>query len=305
MKYDLIYYSIGDWGADPAQPNCAKFVANAMATYYHYLNPTPSFVISLGDNFYNNGVTGISDNLWDAVWYSIFIKPFSYLQKMRWFSILGNHDYYGGVKNAELQIEMSNYSNNWVMPAKDYYAYDKETSSYHIFIDTVKIYPELYDSTRLLYSLQDIQSSLMQLEQMLIHATKLKSRWIFVYGHYHLFSNGYYGNYKVMIERILPLLKKYNVSVYFSGHEHNFQLFKYNGIHFCVNGAGAYTSQINRFNSNPDATIIYGNINKSNNGFLIHKLNDKYLNLQFVNINNIVEFDYHIPHPGLEPGSPR
>ena len=302
MKYDLIYYSIGDWGAHPTHSNCAKFVANSMATYYHYLDPAPNFVISLGDNFYDNGVSGIGDELWDTVWYSIFIRPFNFLHNMRWFSILGNHDYHNGIKNAECQIEMSNHSNNWVMPAKDYYSYDKTTNSYHIFIDTVKIYPELYDSTRSLYSYNDVKDSLMRLEEMLIHANNLKSRWIFVYGHYHIFSNGYYGNYNIMIERIFPLLKKYKVSVYFSGHDHTFQLFKYHGIYFCINGVGAYKGKINKYNSNYEVNTIYGN---SNNGFLIHRLNDKYLNLKFVNVNNISEFDYHIPHPGLEPGSTR
>ena len=300
MKYSLIYYSIGDWGASSVHPNSAKFVANTMATYYPYLNPPPNFVISLGDNFYDNGVTGISDELWDVAWYSKFIRPFPYLHDMRWFSILGNHDYYGGPKSIESQIEMTKYCKNWIMPGKNYYSYDKETSSYHIFIDTIKIYPELYEATRSLYTQQDIQESLMQLEQMLIDANQLKCRWIFVFGHYHIFSNGYYGNYDMMIERVLPLLKKYNVSVYFSGHDHNFQLFKYDGIYFCINGAGAYKAQISRYNANVEVNMIYGN---SNNGFLIHKLNDKYLNLQFVNVNNISEFDYHIPHPGLEPGS--
>ena len=89
---------------------------------------------------------------------------------------------------------------------------------------------------------------------------------------------------------------------YFSGHEHNFQLLKFHGVYFCINGAGAYKSPLNYYNSNVEVNTIYEN---NNNGFLIHKLNDKYLNLQYVNIDNVAEFEYHIPHPGLEPGSPR
>ena len=136
---------------------------------------------------------------------------------------------------------------------------------------------------------------------MLIHAKQLKCKWIFVYGHYHLFSNGYYGNYNTMIQRLLPLLRKYKVAVYFSGHEHNFQLLKYDGIYFCVNGAGAYQAEINIYNQNIELQMIYGN---KNNWFLIHKLNDKYLNLQFVNINNIAEFEYQIHIRDSNPGLP-
>ena len=302
MKYNLIYFSIGDWGANATHVNSAKLVANAMASYHPYMNPIPNFVVSLGDNFYENGVRGISDELWETAWFSVFIRPFPSMHNIRWFSVLGNHDYYGGIEGANSQVEMTNHSKHWVMPSKDYYSYDKETSSYHIFIDTVKIYPELYDKTINFYNNQDIQRSLYDLEQMLIHAKQLKCKWIFVYGHYHLFSNGYYGNYKLMIQRVLPLLRKYRVAVYFSGHEHNFQLLKYDGIYFCINGAGAYKAPLNIYNQNIEVNKIYGN---TNNGFLIHKLNDKYLNLQFVNVNNIAEFEYHVPHPGLEPGPPR
>lgn len=293
MQYKLIYYSIGDWGANSAHVNSATYVANSMACYYPYMNPSPAFVVSLGDNFYDNGVSGISDELWDSAWFAKFIKPFSTMHNIRWVSILGNHDYYGGMNSVNSQIKMTNYSKNWVMPYKDYYSYDEETSSYHIFIDTIKIYPELYEKTKNLYDQQDVQNSLIILENMLMNAKKLKCKWIFVYGHYHIFSNGYYGNYQIMIQRVLPLLKKYKVDVYFSGHDHNFQFLKYDGIYFCVNGVGAYKAHLNHYNPNIEVNMIYGN---TNNGFLIHKINDKYLNLQFVNINNIVEFEYFFSH---------
>tara|TARA_A100001011_G_scaffold399945_1_gene511255 strand:- start:1764 stop:2771 length:1008 start_codon:yes stop_codon:yes gene_type:complete len=294
MEYKMIFYSIGDWGANVTRVNSAKYVANAMSNYYLYLNPLPSFVISLGDNFYENGVSGINDELWESAWFSVFIRPFPSMHRVRWYSVLGNHDYYGGKKSVDSQIEMTKYSQNWMMPDKNFFSYDKESSSYHIFIDTVKIYPELYEKTKTMYTNRDIHNSLLILEKMLIDAKRLKCKWIFVYGHYHLFSNGYYGNYNVMIQRILPLMKKYKVAVYFSGHDHNFQLLKYDGMYFCVNGAGAYKAQLNQHNSNIEVSMIYGN---TNNGFLIHKLNDTYLSLQFVNINNIAEFDYLITSP--------
>ena len=101
------------------------------------MNPVPRFVVSLGDNFYESGVKGISDELWETAWFSVFIRPFPSMHNIRWFSVLGNHDYYGGIEGANSQVEMTKQSKHWVMPSKDYYSYDKETSSYHIFIDTV------------------------------------------------------------------------------------------------------------------------------------------------------------------------
>ena len=135
MKYSLIYYSIGDWGASSAHPNSAKFVANTMATYYPYLNPPPNFVISLGDNFYGQRCwqeSAMSYGMWLGIQSSS--DPFHIYTTCGGFLYWENHDYYGGVKSIESQIEMTKYCKNWIMPGKNYYSYDKETSSYHIFI---------------------------------------------------------------------------------------------------------------------------------------------------------------------------
>lgn len=292
METKLIYYSIGDWGAPPSSNIQVKYVANVMSNYSHF--HIPSFIVSLGDNFYDDGVKDILDHKWDIVWYSMFIKPYPQLKYTRWFSILGNHDYDGGMKSVSSQIEMTNHCNNWVMPDHEYYTYDKPSNSYHIFLDTIKIYPELYDNTKSLYNHNRgvIHESLLFLEKRLQDARSRKVKWLFVYGHYHIFSNGYYGNYKSMIQRLFRLLKEYKVDIYFSGHEHNFQFMKYDGIYFCVNGGGAYKSELTQHNSNLEVRTIYSS---TNNGFLIHKIGDKFTHLQYVNCSNIVEFDYYIP----------
>ena len=55
----LRWLMIGDWGISGYNQNN---VAKAMGTYASAY--TPSFVLSLGDNFYNNGVQSTSDSLW-------------------------------------------------------------------------------------------------------------------------------------------------------------------------------------------------------------------------------------------------
>ena len=300
MDYLLIYYSIGDWGANDLIQNVADNVALSIGNYSIYSPPV--FFVSLGDNFYENGVTGIDDEKWKKVWFDRYISPYPQLHYTSWFSVLGNHDYLGGMNSVNAEIEMTTYSKNWVMPENEFHYYDKKSNTSHIFIDTIKLYPELYDYTTHLYTQKDAEKSILKIESMLIEANKKKSKWIFVYGHYQLFSNAHYGNYDKMIQLLLPLLQQYKVNVYFSGHDHSFQLLKYDNLYFCVNGAGAYKSQVYKNNSNIEVRTFYST---NNNGFLIHKISDKHLNLQFVNSFNIVEFDYNIPHPGLEPGSPR
>lgn len=57
------------------------------------LHGVPSFVIALGDNFYNNGVTGYSDYMWEYVWKAVYHGSYRNLYDLTWYPVLGNHDY--------------------------------------------------------------------------------------------------------------------------------------------------------------------------------------------------------------------
>ena len=46
----------------------------------------------------------------------------------------------------------------------------------------------------------------------------------FVLGHYPIFSFGMYGINKKLFEILFPILRKYNVKYYISGHDHNLQI---------------------------------------------------------------------------------
>ena len=288
MKSAFIYFSIGDWGAKLHDQYFMKKVAYAISNYYKFNNP--QFIIALGDNFYDKGVKNVDDPVWDDVWYNNFIKPYPQLKDFKWYSILGNHDYYGGMDSVNAQIDKTNSCKNWHMPNNQYSYYEPHYNSYHIFIDTCKIYPELYVDTNKLFKEKDIFDSLQYLENHLIRANKLKCNWICVYGHYHIYSNGYYTNYDKMITRLVPLFKKYNVNIYFSGHEHNFQVLKEGNIHYIINGAGAYSSSVHLNNENRNVELIHYS---TSNGFCIHSIN-KYYNLKFINTNNECEHNIFI-----------
>lgn len=51
-----------------------------------------------------------------------------------------------------------------------------------------------------------------------------RAEYLVVAGHHPIFSSSSHGNTKCLIQRLKPLLEKYLVTAYFSGHDHNLQV---------------------------------------------------------------------------------
>ena len=51
-----------------------------------------------------------------------------------------------------------------------------------------------------------------------------RAHFLIVAGHHPIYSAGTHGNTRCLNEKIKPLLEKYNVTAYFSGHDHNIQV---------------------------------------------------------------------------------
>lgn len=115
-----------------------------MSKYCENLNIKPSFVLSLGDNFYNEGVSSSTDILWTYLWTSVYLI-YNDL-KIPWYPIFGNHDYGGGASYVEAQLDRTrekvdqywkfygrNYSQIFTIPSGGMVEV--------IFIDTVTLAP--------------------------------------------------------------------------------------------------------------------------------------------------------------------
>ena len=89
-------------------------VATQMANYANRKNI--SFVVALGDNFYENGVQNDTDPLWTLAYTDVYTS--SSLQ-IPWHSVLGNHDYYGNPQ-AEIDYYVNKRDNRWNMPSHVY-----------------------------------------------------------------------------------------------------------------------------------------------------------------------------------------
>lgn len=81
MDRPVSFLLVGDWGM--ANENQAM-VAAQMAAYA--ANSSADFVIALGDNFYENGVTSDTDSQWNSTFRNVYHH--SALQ-IPWYAILG------------------------------------------------------------------------------------------------------------------------------------------------------------------------------------------------------------------------
>ncbi len=122
------FMSIGDWG-----DTGAKEVAPQMAKY------NPEFILAIGDNFYDKGVTGVDDPQWKDKFEDTFTGE---SLQVPWYVCAGNHDYYGGSKGIQAEIDYSNKSSRWTFPdlyfSKDVTS-DDGTTVRVISIDTWRI----------------------------------------------------------------------------------------------------------------------------------------------------------------------
>lgn len=286
----FVFFTLGDWGG--YSPNSLKMMSH-IAEQFSFVAKykPPEFICALGDNFYDQGIDSEDSERWNTHYNDIYIKPYPNLHNVPWYAILGNHDYYGGLKSINAEILHSRKSNNWNLPYYYYYFCDPTNSAYFIYIDTCNIYPELYEETNEMIIEYERFLTLTFLREKLKEAKKNNAKWIFVFGHYHIFSNGFYNNYEIMEKRLLPLLIEYDVDVYFCGHDHTFQHLKYKNTHFVVNGAGTYYANVTKENNNPEVETKY--VTESN-GFTFHDITDDSFSINFRNYKGETEYSYTI-----------
>eukprot|EP00850_Spirogloea_muscicola_P015662 SM000122S25769 [mRNA] locus=s122:135387:138897:- [translate_table: standard] len=105
----VVFLSVGDFGVGTAsQKRVARQMAAAAA------QRGAKFVLSLGDNMYEKGVTSLSDTAFLTKFETIYSQ--SSLQ-VPWYMALGDHDHRG---NVQAQLAYSHLSNKWRMPSNYY-----------------------------------------------------------------------------------------------------------------------------------------------------------------------------------------
>src|SRR5581483_1530885 len=220
----LHFLAVGDTGSGLQQQ---KQVAEAMAGHAakcQATNPV-SFVLLVGDNFYNNGVTSAEDPQWQDKFERMYDAtrlpaPF--------FAVLGNHDWRNDLPDVEINYARTHPGTRWQMdghyykrefPAVDGGANTPPLAAFFL-IDT-----EAWNQTSphvIKYPDKHLGDKQMAwLEQQLKES---RARWKIVVAHHPLYSNGTHGHDKQVLElraRLGPLFKRWKVDAFITGHDHD------------------------------------------------------------------------------------
>ena len=184
-----------------------------------------------------------------------------------------------------------------------------------VMIDTIKLcgntmfsmnpFAKIDSSTPFLASLQDQQLAamhLVDLENKLKDINSSGVPYIIVGGHFPVYSVAEHGSTQCLIKNVMPLLHKYRVSAYLSGHDHNLQHISYSNlgstVEYMVSGANSWNANtIQNVGTVPNASLkfhwpertelIYG-------GFLLVEAQQDKMNVNFVRADGTILYKKEI-----------
>lgn len=230
------FLAMGDWGRQGELNQ--RDVAQQMAHAARELDA--QFVLALGDNFYPSGVQSTADPQWRSSFEDVYT---AHSLNVDWYVVLGNHDYRG---NPQAELDYSKISRRWRLPSR-YYSVKREVSrgvtAEFLFIDTspfIKEYrtePDKYAVAK-----TDTAAQRRWLDSTLRVST---AKWKFVVGHHNVYSGGKRPVLEDMERFLVPRLKKYGVTAYICGHEHQLEHIIPEGsaTHYFISGAGSETRE--------------------------------------------------------------
>jgi tartrate-resistant acid phosphatase type 5 len=269
----LNFAVIGDWGrkGEPDQARVAQQMGLACA------QANAGFVISVGDNFYEDGVASLQDPHWQQSFDHVYTSP---SLQVPWYAILGNHDYKG---NVQAQLDYAKTGSRWKMPGRYWrqvVPVDTTTTAECFFVDTTPMVSEYIrhpENPRMQLELdavgpQYVQQQLEWLDHALGEST---AAWKLVFGHHPIYSAGLgHGNQPDLIRMLLPILQKHRVAAYFAGHDHDLEHLQTGDLTLIVTGGGSRHL--------PVFTIRESKFSRAASGFTLVSLRAHEIQVRFI-----------------------
>ncbi|KAI4329973.1 hypothetical protein MLD38_028292 [Melastoma candidum] len=231
----LGFLVLGDWGrrGDYNQSE----VASQMGRIGEELDI--DFVVSTGDNFYDDGLTGEHDPNFEESFSKIYTAKS--LQKP-WYTVLGNHDYRGDVE-AQLSPVLRKIDSRWICLRS--FIVNAELVEI-FFVDTTPFvgayFANFEDHTYDWRGIKTRRSYLRSLLKDVDSALRASpAKWKIVVGHHAVRSISHHGDTPELIKFLLPILRTNDVDFYINGHDHCLQQITdtESRIQFLTSGAGS------------------------------------------------------------------
>lgn len=243
-KETVTFLAVGDWGRQ-GEFNQTQ-VADLMDTVSAQVKP--HFIVSTGDNFYPSGLNSSHDPSFKRSFTDVYSG--AHLQHVPWHVVLGNHDYnedltYCGndvppcTKSVvhELSVNLTVRDSRWHCERSfveslgfvDIFFIDTSP-----FIQNYTIQPWAKYSGGILNQSYEAQSR--EIETRLAASM---APWKIVIGHHPPYSNGEHGNAQELIDELIPILTRYKVDAYISGHDHSLEHLYKDDLHVFVSGGGS------------------------------------------------------------------
>uniref|UniRef100_A0A2P2JLX6 Purple acid phosphatase n=2 Tax=Rhizophora mucronata TaxID=61149 RepID=A0A2P2JLX6_RHIMU len=249
----LSFLVVGDWGRKGAFNQSE--VAAQMGRIGQKLDI--DFVVSTGDNFYDNGLKSEHDQAFEDSFTKIY-KAES-LQK-QWYSILGNHDYRGDVE-AQLSHHLRNLDSRWLCLRS--FIVNAELAEI-FFVDTTPFVKSYFsDAEGHTYDWHGIGSPKAYITGLLkdveLALRVSRAKWKIVVGHHAIRSIGHHGDTKELVEKLLPILKANNVDFYMNGHDHCLEHISdtESPLQFLTSGAGSKAWRGDIKEANPETLKFF------------------------------------------------
>lgn len=203
--------AFGDWGTgSPSQ------IETAAAMRAYHAKHAFTFGITLGDNFYPEGVESPNDPRWRTQYEDLY-SPMG----VKIYGVLGNHDRYNGETPAA-EIVYSQRSPTWRMPAQNY---------------TFTAGPAQF------WAIDGSDMTEHQLRWLRASLDSSTARWKIVYSHYPLYSSSDFGGREGhLYPKLFPVLDG-RADVFVAGHHHSMQHIKPIGkLNLFIAGSGGASS---------------------------------------------------------------
>eukprot|EP01125_Pyxidicula_operculata_P018886 TRINITY_DN6772_c0_g1_i1.p1 TRINITY_DN6772_c0_g1~~TRINITY_DN6772_c0_g1_i1.p1 ORF type:complete len:401 (-),score=74.73 TRINITY_DN6772_c0_g1_i1:77-1132(-) len=192
-----------------------------------------TFVISTGDNFYDNGVTSEDDIRFKATWEDVYSSI-----QVPWYFVAGNRDYYGDVQAL---VKYSAKNSRWVFPSLSHDIVmnipNSADTAHFIFLDSWDLTSESKSNGGPAIDPVKAQQDLTWVRQKLESSS---SKYKILVVHYPIYSAGSHGPVnKDLQAKLEPILLTNKPDLVLSGHDHSEQHLYVNGTNYFVVGGGS------------------------------------------------------------------